>query len=503
MNELIRAEIERHFAKLNRIFLLGFWANIPVFMGVAWFTGTSPLQALWIGALIMIGPTLLYLSARGSLLTALSIGISSQCLVALLIHLGRGQIEMHFYVFVMLSFLSVFADSRIVLASAATIALHHVVFFFFLPASIFDYQASIWNVVEHAVFVIVATIPACLIARTFYNYIIGGNLALRSLQETVAHLGDTSHMLAQNAAELAKDASSQATAIQETSASMDQVSTVARQSSECLAIAQQRMDSSKETVQTCEAGMKKMSDILDGMKLSGEEMSRAMAGIKDASKAISRIIGTIDEIAFQTNILALNAAVEAARAGDAGLGFSVVADEVRSLAKRSADAARETSSLVETAIIRSEDGVAINGKVMHKLGDVLQSSNDLQHDLNQVLTGFRGMDTLIAQLNKAGLDQTRDIKSINHAGKEIARLTDSVSSKAHEQAEEAAKISRENNTLDKSIQHLSVMIGNKQHAESATDKDTDRNGKSLMPPVALLAKSRSPERNGLHLTGKK
>src|ERR1700761_2582900 len=145
MNQLITIEVEHHFAKMNRFFLAAFWAHLPVFMCVAWFWGSNVWQTLVIGALILTGPTLLYFHARGSFLTALSIGIASECLSALLIHLGKGQIEMHFYVFAMISFLSVFADSMIIFAAAATLIAHHFAFFFVLPSSVFNYQASIWN----------------------------------------------------------------------------------------------------------------------------------------------------------------------------------------------------------------------------------------------------------------------------------------------------------------------------------------------------------------------
>ena len=98
-----------------------------------------------------------------------------------------------------------------------------------------------------------------------------------------------------------------------------------------------------------------------------QNMSAAMEAIKVSSDDIAKIIKTIDEIAFQTNILALNAAVEAARAGEAGMGFAVVADEVRNLAQRSAQAAKETAAKIEGAITKTGQGVEISGKVAEML----------------------------------------------------------------------------------------------------------------------------------------
>ena len=98
-----------------------------------------------------------------------------------------------------------------------------------------------------------------------------------------------------------------------------------------------------------------------------QAMNAAMEAIKVSSDDIAKIIKTIDEIAFQTNILALNAAVEAARAGEAGMGFAVVADEVRNLAQRSAQAAKETAAKIEGAIGKTAQGVDISGKVAETL----------------------------------------------------------------------------------------------------------------------------------------
>ncbi len=101
------------------------------------------------------------------------------------------------------------------------------------------------------------------------------------------------------------------------------------------------------------------------------EMKQAVDAIKLSSDSIAKIIKTIDEIAFQTNILALNAAVEAARAGEAGMGFAVVAEEVRNLAQRSAQSARETAAKIEDSVKKSDHGVRISEKVVKSLGEII------------------------------------------------------------------------------------------------------------------------------------
>ena len=117
-----------------------------------------------------------------------------------------------------------------------------------------------------------------------------------------------------------------------------------------------------------------MQTAMKAIQRASTEMAVAIHGITTSSNSISKIISTIDEIAFQTNILALNAAVEAARAGEAGMGFAVVAEEVRSLAKRSADAAKETAAMIEAAVNQSQLGVEVNSKVTASIAEVVAES---------------------------------------------------------------------------------------------------------------------------------
>ncbi len=176
-------------------------------------------------------------------------------------------------------------------------------------------------------------------------------------------LGRISDMLSANASQvamaagevsassqsLAQGASEQAASLEETSGALTEIETTTRTNTETAEKAARRAADSRAHA---EAGQKAV-----------RQMDAAIAEIEKSAGETSKILKTIDEIAFQTNLLALNAAVEAARAGEAGKGFAVVAEEVRSLAKRSADASKQTAALIEGSVAAARNGVAISGQV--------------------------------------------------------------------------------------------------------------------------------------------
>jgi methyl-accepting chemotaxis protein len=132
-----------------------------------------------------------------------------------------------------------------------------------------------------------------------------------------------------------------------------------------------------------------------------EAMDGAIRQIGDSAQQVRRIVKTIEEIAFQTNILALNAAVEAARAGEAGAGFSVVADEVRNLAQRASQAAKETSDLIGNSLSSSQQGAAISSKLAAAFGDIVVQIQEVSSGLGQITDSFQAETEGIAQVNSA------------------------------------------------------------------------------------------------------
>ena len=230
---------------------------------------------------------------------------------------------------------------------------------------------------------------------------------------------------------LAEGASEQASSLEETSASLEEMASMTKRNAEN---ARQANDFAKQAREAADKGAGDM-----------QTMSAAMEAIKVSSNDIAKIIKTIDEIAFQTNILALNAAVEAARAGEAGMGFAVVADEVRNLAQRSAAAAKETADKIEGAITKTGQGVEISGKVAAALNDIV--------------TKVRQVDELVTEVANASREQTEGITQINVAVGQMDKVTQSNAANAEESAAAAEELNAQAETMKQSVAELLQLVG--------------------------------------------
>jgi len=217
---------------------------------------------------------------------------------------------------------------------------------------------------------------------------------------------------------LSQGASEQASSLEEVSSSLQEMSSMTRQNAQN---AREARGVSEQARESADKGVESMN-----------RMSSAINKIKSSSDSTARIVRTIDEIAFQTNLLALNAAVEAARAGDAGRGFAVVAEEVRNLAMRSAEAAKNTAGLIEDAVKNSENGVNINAEVLKNFQDIAEKTNKVSHVVAEIAVASEQQDEGISQVTKA-VEQLNQLTQQNAANaEESASAAEEMSSQSEE-----------------------------------------------------------------------
>lgn len=244
---------------------------------------------------------------------------------------------------------------------------------------------------------------------------------------------------------LAEGASEQAASLEQTSASLEELSSMTKRNAEGSQKVKSVATAARESAV---AGTGQMQVMLESME-----------AIKSASEDITKILKTIDEIAFQTNILALNAAVEAARAGEHGAGFAVVAEEVRALAQRSAVAARETSAKIEASVAKSRQGAEISATVAASFKDI--------HALIQQL------DTLVAEIAGASDEQSTGIAQVSTAVSQMDQVTQSNAGSAEETAAAAEELNGQSVMLQEAVVQLQVLTG--------VRTDSKRASKSVRP----------------------
>ena len=414
---------------------VGLSAAAAVLIGYLYF---EPVLAV-VGALLFTGvAATAYATARGTLASRMTLAFSLVALVALQIQLAHGELEYHFGVFVTLALLLVYLDWRPIVFAAGLFAVHHVLFDRLQAAGLGFYcttEANFWRVALHAVYVVIQTglevVLAVGMGRTAREgeelaqlvaavdqpdgiVLDMGGLAVKtpraqalhatlqrmqavvsSVQASAAQVESASREIATGNNDLSARTEQAASSLQQTAASMEQINSTMRQSADAARQASQMAQANAEVAAR-------------GGQVVGQVVA-TMEEINHSSKKISDIIGVIDGIAFQTNILALNAAVEAARAGEQGRGFAVVAAEVRNLAQRSAEAAKEIKGLIGTSV----DKVGAGTRLVAEAGSTI----------GEVVTNAQRVADIIAEITSASGEQSGGIGQIHTAVNHLDQMT--------------------------------------------------------------------------------
>jgi methyl-accepting chemotaxis protein len=285
---------------------------------------------------------------------------------------------------------------------------------------------------------------------------------IEGLTESSEQVASGSMQISSASHQLAEGASEQAASIEETSASIEELSSMTKQNADSAEQANNLMTESRQTITHTNQSM--------------ERLTVSMREISKASEETQKIVKTIDEIAFQTNLLALNAAVEAARAGEAGAGFAVVADEVRNLSKRAAEAARNTSTLIETTV-----------KTVHEGAGLVERTNK---EFNDVLISATKVEQLVGEIAAASREQAMGIEQVNKAVAEMDKVIQQNAANAEESASASQEMNGRAGEMKEFVEELSALVGGgaKRTSINPVNIDSGRKMTVLLPyhaPKAL------------------
>ncbi|MFA7347621.1 MAG: methyl-accepting chemotaxis protein [Desulfurivibrionaceae bacterium] len=290
----------------------------------------------------------------------------------------------------------------------------------------------------------------------------------RTLNEGADQVAAAAGEVSSSSQTLAEGASQQAASVEETSASLEEVGAMIKQDADNARQADELMREANQVIQDADESMKKLTT--------------SMHEISAASSQTQKIVKTIDEIAFQTNLLALNAAVEAARAGEAGAGFAVVADEVRNLAMRAAEAAKNTSNLIEGTVQKITTGNALVSETSESFYVASQSTTRI--------------GTIISEIAGAASQQANAINQITKAIHEIDTVTQANAAAAEESASASEELNAQAEMMKGSVAHLLEMVGGAETAEKI-QPESKRLKRPPTPSQASTKKIAPPARKAL------
>lgn len=417
--------------------------------------------AFFVGLPLLLIPAYFIYALPGQLITRLINAVALMSYCALHIQQALGMTEIHFGIFAFMAFLLVYADWRVILAAVITVAVHHVSFGYMQELGygvICFSKPSLGILVVHAAYAVVEAAVLSYISIGIHR----DRVQELELQSYTTELGGHNAQINLCTRKKNPDSDSGKSLVFVIDSLHDSVSQVKQGVEEILYASREMADGNADLSQRTEAQanslektaftMEKLTDTvtqntsnaIEANKLvvnasniarkGGEvvnEVVQTMGSIKESSKQIVDIIGVIDSIAFQTNILALNAAVEAARAGEQGRGFAVVASEVRSLAQRSASAAKEIKELISNSTEKVDQGSRLVDEAGQTMVEIVNSVRYVAEIMGKIVSASEEQNSGIQQINSA----VSDIDNMTQQNAALVEQATAASESLTEQAE--------------------------------------------------------------------
>ena len=443
----------------------------------------SLMQAALIGVPLLVAAAMLAMVSHAGALSRIALPVLGMAIVGLLIHVARGHSEAHFAVFAFLAVTVVYRHWLPVVAAAAAIAVHHLSFNFFQQwgwGPMCFTEPGLAKVLEHAAYVVAeAGVLILLAQRAHSEFAAGEELgsiaqrlvrtdgtvdfdairidsevpATRLMLDALRRIERSISGVRQNAEAIGTAACEIATGSQDLSNRTEQTAASLQQTASSMTHLAGTVGQTAESAGTANRLATEATAVAERGSLVVEQVVSTMNAINASSRKIADITGVIDGIAFQTNILALNAAVEAARAGEQGRGFAVVASEVRSLAQRSAEAAREIKRLIGTSVECVEAGAQLVSEAGTTMGELV--------------TSVRRVTSVIEAISAAAAEQNQGIAQVNAALTQLDQATQQNAALSEQSAAASTSLMEQAGQLSEAVTAFKLSQTNLERAQAS------------------------------------